>query len=343
MQWMIYGANGYTGELIARQAQQQGLRPILAGRNETAIRKLAEELDLSARVFDVDDQNSVYMSIQDVDLVLNCAGPFEVTAQPMMEACIANFTHYLDITGEISVFERARKLHRPALVAGVVVCPGVGFDVIPTDCIAAQLKQRMPDATHLALGFDSESRMSRGTAKTGINQLYKGGAVRADGRITNVPLAYRSREIDFGGGTKLAMTIPWGDISTAFHTTGIENIEVYVPASKKVVKRLQRLNKVRCLLGLDSVKNWLNKKVEKQPIGPDQQQLDHANTYVWGEVKNAAGAVETLQYKVMNGYKLTSLGAIDVAMTILRNQPSGGYHTPSQLCGADLINNYRVE
>lgn len=342
MKWMIYGANGYTGKLVAQQAKQRELTPVLAGRNGEAIHKLAGELELPSCVVNLNDTEALQQALSDIDLVVHCAGPFEVTAKPMIEACLASKTHYVDITGELSVFEYAHAQHERAAAAGIVLCPGVGFDVIPTDCVAAKLKQKLPDATHLALGFDSASRMSRGTAKTSVRRLGEGGAVRDNGTITTVPLAYRTREIDFGNGNKFAMTIPWGDVSTAFYTTGIPNIEVYIPASPKLVSKLKKLNWLRWLLRLESVKNFLEKKVEKQPAGPSDKQLEQANTYVWGEAHNAAGDTETLRVQVLNGYKLTSMGAIDVAMHIVSQQPAGGYYTPALLCGDQLVEKYYV-
>ena len=157
MKWMIYGANGYTGELIARAAVSRGLKPVLAGRSRDKVQALARELGLEARVFSLEDDVRLLTQIKGHDLVLHCAGPFSATAAPMMEACLRANAHYLDITGEIAVFEHAQSLNDRARAAGVVICPGVGFDVVPTDCVAAALKNAMPDATHLALGFDSRS------------------------------------------------------------------------------------------------------------------------------------------------------------------------------------------
>ncbi|HEY1078348.1 MAG TPA: saccharopine dehydrogenase NADP-binding domain-containing protein, partial [Fontimonas sp.] len=160
MNWMVYGANGYTGELIAREAVKRGLKPILAGRRRESIEALARELGLKAKVFGLDDAVELARQLKGCSLVLHCAGPFSATAAPMMEACLAAGAHYLDITGEIGVFEHAQSLNSRASKARVVLCPGVGFDVIPTDCIAAALKQALPDATDLALGFDSRTGMS---------------------------------------------------------------------------------------------------------------------------------------------------------------------------------------
>ncbi len=179
MRWMIYGTYGYTGELIAREAVRRGYKPILAGRSREKVEAQASELGLEARHFGLDEAR-LDAQIEDCELVMHCAGPFSATAAPMMEACLRARAHYLDITGEISVFEHAQSLNDRARSAGVVVCPGVGFDVIPTDCVAAALKNALPDATHLALGFDTRSSMSPGTAKTSIEGLAQGGKVRRD-------------------------------------------------------------------------------------------------------------------------------------------------------------------
>ena len=192
MQWMIYGANGYTGALIARQAVANGQRPILAGRNSAAVAALADELGLEGRVFELHNAEELGRQLADIDLVLHCAGPFSATSAPMIEGCLAARAHYLDISGEIAVFEHAQAQATRATEAGVVLCPGVGFDVIPTDCVAARLAEAMPEATHLALGFDSRSGFSPGTAKTSVEALGQGGSIRRTSRITPVPLAWRT-------------------------------------------------------------------------------------------------------------------------------------------------------
>ncbi|KTD59818.1 saccharopine dehydrogenase [Legionella sainthelensi] len=334
--WMIYGANGYTGELIAREAKVRGLNPILAGRNQKALLSLAKELGFNSRVFDLSDQKNIISQLSNVQLVLNCAGPFSATSQQMITACIQSGSHYIDITGEISTFEYAHNQNLRAEESNIVLCPGVGFDVTPTDCIAAQLKQMLPDANYLALGFDSNSAMSPGTAKTAVEGLALGGKVRINGQIKIVPLAWKTRFIDFGRGEKLATTIPWGDISTAFYTTGIPNIEVYVPISPKRLSILKRANYIRWLLGLSLIQNFLKKKAAGQK-GPNTEQFKSQLTYVWGEAKNAHGISKTVRITTANGYALTVASSLKIAEYLLKNKVKGGYRTPSQLMGADFI------
>lgn len=337
-QWLLYGAYGYTGELIARQAVKKGLKLVLSGRDEAKTKQLANELGLSYVVFSVSDLANNTDLLKSYDLVLNCAGPFSQTAEVFLDACIEARCHYFDITGEIAVFEAAAERHQQAALAEVILCPGVGFDVIPTDCMAAMLKQAMPDATHLSLGFDSRSGFSPGTAKTSVEALPEGGRIREDGLIKQVPLAYKTRRIDFGGGQKLAMTIPWGDVATAYYSTEIPNIEVYIPGSPKLVKRMKRMNWIRPVLGWSWVQNLIKKRIEKTVKGPDEQAREKLTTYVWGEVTNPAGERIQKRLLVANGYQLTVDGSLHVVNVVLsQSDLSPGYQTPSSLLGADLI------
>lgn len=337
LNWMIYGANGYTGELIAREAVRRGLKPVLAGRRRDKVAPLAAELGLEVRAFGLDDAAAAARQIAGVGLVLHCAGPFSATAAPMMQACLKAGAHYLDITGEIGVFEHAQTLDAQARAAGVVICSGVGFDVIPTDCVAAALKAALPDATHLALGFDSRSSLSPGTAKTSVEGMAQGGKVRRDGRIVTVPLAWRVRRIDFGAGEKPAMTIPWGDVSTAFHTTGIPNVEVYIPGSMGMIRGAKMANLVRPLLGLGPVQRFLKARLGKTVTGPDDSKRAGQSTYVWGEARNAAGVVKTARVRTENVYSLTITGALAVVEHLARQRPAGGAYTPAKLAGFELV------
>ena len=337
-QMMIYGANGYSGRLIVEEAMARGLKPIVAGRNAAAIKALAQEHGLEQRVFSLDSVAEVTQQLQDIEVVIHCAGPFSATAKQMMQACIESKTHYTDITGEIAVFELGHQFNKAAEDAGIVICPGVGFDVIPTDCVAVKLKNKMPDATELSLGFDSRSGFSPGTAKTSVEGLAKGGAVRRDGKITKVALAHDTRRIDFGDGEKLAMTIPWGDVSTAYRSTGIPNISVYIPSSPRQVSRLKKLNWVRPILGLGFVQNFMKAKIEKSVKGPDANKRAELVTYVWGEARNAQGDTETVRIKVANGYDVTAHGAVTVAEFLLGGGEVGnGYKTPAMLMGDGLV------
>jgi short subunit dehydrogenase-like uncharacterized protein len=336
--WMIYGANGYTGEMAAREASARGLRPLLAGRNGAALAALAEQLQLEHRVFDLTDASAAAQALQGVGLVLHCAGPFSATAKPMLEACLANRTHYLDITGEIDVFALAHRRHQRAVEAGIVVLPGAGFDVVPTDCIAAQLKREMPDATSLVLAFEAGGGPSPGTAKTSVEGLGSGGRARVGGVLTNVPLAWKVRFFERDGEQRIAMTIPWGDVYTAFVSTGIPDVEVYMCVPPATVKHLRRLRWIAPLLGTPPLQALLKRGIAKKVRGPSEATRGKTGCVVWGEVTDAKGHTLRRRLRTPNGYALTVTASLGIVERLLAGPaPAGGYYTPSMLMGADYV------
>ena len=336
--WMIYGANGYTGRLIAELAKAEGLTPTLAGRNVEAVRRLADTLELPHRAFALDEPSTVKTNLEGMDLVLHCAGPFSQTCAPMVEGCLEARAHYLDITGEIDVFAHCHAQDARAAERGIIVIPGTGFDVVPTDCLAAMLKAKMPEAVSLVLAFDGGGGPSPGTAKTGVEGLGKGGRVRKDGKLKTVPLAWKSRYFVRDGQQRLAITIPWGDVFTAHVSTGIPDIEVYMTVPPSAAKRLRRLRMVQPLLRLGLVQNFMKKRVEKSIKGPSEDKRMKTGCTVWGEVTDAAGHVERAMLTLPNGYTITAEAALGIARRLLDDPPAeGGYRTPSQLMGSDYV------
>ncbi len=334
MSWMIYGANGYTGRLIAREAVRRGLRPVLAGRSKEAISTLAAELDLESRIFSLDDPQASLSGVKGCKLVLHCAGPFSVTSQPMIEACLAAKAHYLDITGEIPVFQNAHLQSDKARHADIVLIPGVGFDVVPSDCLAASLVEALPAAIKLVLAFEAGGGPSPGTAKTSVESLGTGGRVLRDGQLVQVPLAWKTRTIPFAHAERRAMTIPWGDVYTAHISTGIPDIKVFMAASPGVIKSMQRMRWIKPLLGLSFVQSFLKKQVESRVRGPDEKKRERANSELWGEVTSADGRTVSATMTAPNGYELTVTAGLGIVQYLLENDVEGGYYTPSLLMGA---------
>jgi short subunit dehydrogenase-like uncharacterized protein len=167
--------------------------------------------------------------------------------------------------------------------------------------------------------------------------MAQGGKVRRDGKIVTVPLAYKVRKINFGNGEKSAMTIPWGDIATAHYSTGISNIETYIPASPRLIAAMKRMNLIRPLLGIDWVQRLMKTQIAKRVQGPDKDQRDGSPTFVWGEAINEAGEKRTARIKTANGYEVTVFGALAIVARLLNDPPEGGGYTPSQLMGKNFI------
>jgi short subunit dehydrogenase-like uncharacterized protein len=335
--WMIYGANGYTGRMIAAEAAARGHKPVLAGRDRDALDALAGPLKLTRRVFALDDAAEIARNVDGIDVILNCAGPFSRTCAPLLEACLVHKLHYLDITGEIDVFAHCHRVHPRAVHEGIVVFPGTGFDVVPTDCVAAELKQRLPDATHLVLAFEAAGGPSPGTAKTSVEGMGKGGRARLDGVLTDVPLAWKSREfVREDGSARTAMTIPWGDVYTAFVSTGIPNIETYMAVPPDTIARMRWMRHLRPLLALAPVQKFLQARAGATP-GPSESRRARSGCTVWGEVRNARGQEAKLAITAPNGYDLTVSASLGIVEHVLSAKPAGGFYTPSMLMGAGYV------
>jgi short subunit dehydrogenase-like uncharacterized protein len=335
---LVFGANGYTGELISREALRRGLRPVLAGRNGDQIRRLAGELGLESRVFGLDDTEALRSGIRGHELVLHCAGPFVRTSRAMVEACIAERVHYLDITGEIAVFERVLAQGTAAHGAGVALLPGCGFDVVPTDCLARRLADMLPHATHLDLAFVNEGgSWSRGTLATVIESLPAAGAVRRDGRIVEVPLAHESVTLDLAVGRRLVMTIPWGDVATAFHTTGIPNIRVFSGVPPRTLRRLRRWRWLLPVAGLRPVKRFLQARVRRRVTGPDAEARARSRVHLWGRARDAAGREAIATLSTPEGYEFTARSAVEAARRVAAGDVAPGAWTPARAFGARFV------
>lgn len=336
--FLLFGANGYTGKLIVRYAKDFGLNPVLAGRNESAIAEIAKEFGLEYRITGLDDSTKLDSILSEFPLVLHAAGPFRHTAKQMIEACIRTKTHYIDITGEILVFEMAKKYDQKAKEAGIMVMPGVGFDVVPTDCMALHLKNQMPDAVSLQLAFGSIGGMySKGTATTMAEGAGEKSAVRINGQIVPVALGHKGKWVDFGEKKLFTMTIPWGDVSTAYTTTGIPNIEVYTAIPPEVFKLLKYQWAYNWLLRLPFIRNMQLKKIKAGQAGPTDAQRAAAKSLVWGEVTNAKGETKSASMVGPEGYTLTAQTSLTIAKKILRGDYKSGYQTPAGCYGENVV------
>jgi short subunit dehydrogenase-like uncharacterized protein len=334
---MIYGANGYTGRLIARHAVERGLKPVLAGRNRNAVAALAGELGCEYDTFSLEPSTPVAEHLKGISAVLHCAGPFSQTARPMMDACIASRTNYLDITGEIEIILAASERSEQAEQAGVALLPAVGFDVVPSDCLAAMLAARLPAARVLQLAFAALGGLSPGTSKTMMEALPGGGRVRIDGEIRQVPIAWKSMEIPFRDGPKWGMTIPWGDVASAYYSTGIGNIEVYTTASLRQIKQLRRIRFVLPLLGWKPLQHFLQRRIERHVKGPSTSVRESSRSSLWGRVSDDQGNSISATLETLSGYKLTALTAVAALERTLQHDVPRGFHTASQAFGNEFI------
>ena len=335
--FLLYGATGYVGAEMARLAIAYGLRPVLAGRDALKLEKMASELGVECRVFDLSEPDKIEQALKDVAVVLHCAGPFIYTFKPMLEACLRSGTHYLDLTGEIPVYEAIAARDAEAKSRGVMLLPGVGFDVVPTDCLALHLKGRLPSAAHLALAFHSEgpAGFPPGTQRTAIEMIPYGTRVRRNGRLEIAARGTKTRLVDFGRGAVTAARMPWGDVFTAYYSTGIPNIEDYAVLPKAVRQQMAVFDALRPLFKLGVMRSLLKRGVKP---GPTADERNRTFMHVWGEVEDDQGrrAVSML-HGPEAGVIWTARAALAAVQKVLAGNASSGFQTPALAYGADFV------
>ncbi len=334
---LIYGVTGYTGQLIAARAHAEQLPAIVAGRDARTVQPIADKHGFAARIASLDDPRALDTMLDGVQVMLHCAGPFSHTWRPVVDACVRKRVHYLDITGELQVFEAIAARDVEARAAGIMLMPGTGFDVVPSDCLAAHLHRRLPTATSLSLGFRALGGMSRGTALTMVENLGRPGWVRRGGEIVSVPPGWDSRMIDFGDGPTLAVTIPWGDVSTAFHSTGIGDVAVYMSMHPKQRAALRRSRWLGWVLRRGFVQRRLKAKVRAGKAGPSDNARARGVSLLWGEARDPHGRTVTSRLRGPEGYTLTADTAVRIAQRVLAGNAPIGFQTPSLAYGADFI------
>lgn len=335
---VIYGAYGYTGKLVSELAAQQGRRVLLAGRRKEPLAQLAQSLHLPYQTADLEDAAALDALLQQAPVVLHCAGPFSRTARQMAAACLRTGTHYLDITGELAVLEYLHSLDGAAKKANILLMPGVGFDVVPTDCLANRLKAALPDATELELAFVTVGGgISHGTLSSTIERLGTPGAERRNGQLVPARMGKHGRWIDFGTKKRFVISIPWGDLYTAWVSTGIPNITTYTGGSKKLHPWLRLLPLFNPLLRTAWFRGMLQKRVDAQVYGPTPEQNQKGYALVYGQVRNAQGERRELRLRVNETYRLTAETALLIASKVALGDWKAGFHTPAQQFGSGLI------
>lgn len=334
--FLIYGATGFTGKLTARTAKERGLKPILAGRNRAKLMAVADPLGFQYRAFELSDPHAIDAALGEVDVVLHIAGPFSATSEPMTDACLRTGTHYLDITGEIDVFEGLAARDAEAKRAGIMLMPGVGFDVVPSDCLAAHLKQRLPDAIDLKIDIGGLNAVSHGTMESMVESIPNGARVRRDGRIITVSRP-RETSCDFGEGPVSTLVLPWGDVSTAYYSTGIKNIEVRMAVTPPLRIAMSLPGFARKIFGMPFVQSFLKAQIARMPEGPSDEVLRTGRRVLVGVVTNTNGENARARVTTGQGNVLTAQAGVEIARRVIAGEVKVGFQTPSLVYGPDFI------
>lgn len=334
---LIYGAYGYSGRLIAEAAVARGMRPVLAGRDATRTAALAHELGLPFRSFALEQPSQVDQGLQGIAVVLHCAGPFSATAAPMLDGCLRARAHYLDICGEYQVIEAVAARDAALREAGIMAMCGVGMDVVPTDCLAAHMRRRMPDAVRLDIYIRALEQLSPGTATTMIEGMGLPNVVRAGGQLVERTAGADRRKVPFPDRTVSMVSVPWGDIATAWRTTGIADIAVHMSLlpGAPIMVALSRYG--RSLQQSALVQRALKALVRRFVTGPGAGQREAAHCEFIAEARDAQGKLCRSYLATREGYALTVDSACAIAARVLAGQARPGFQTPGGLFGADFV------
>ncbi|MDX2075257.1 MAG: saccharopine dehydrogenase NADP-binding domain-containing protein [bacterium] len=343
--WMIYGATGYTGRLLVEEAVKRGHNPIIAGRSGLKLKAIADQYGLDYTVFDLSNPTQIAQQLRQYAIVavLHVAGPFIHTAQPMVRACLEVGAHYLDITGEISVYEALFALDEQAKQAGIAILPGVGFDIVPSDCLCKYVSAQCPNATHLevvisALNItESDIGMTAGTLKSFMEMLPTGGRIRRNGKLQPIELGSLSRQVHMPHGDFSAMAIPWGDVSTAYRTTGIPNITAYMVTPPSQITALRLMGyPLQWMLKFDPLRGWLGGQIDRLIPGPSENTRQTGRTYVYARAEDADGFFAEAWLECVEGYRFTAITGILAVERILTGKYVGAL-TPAGAFGADFV------
>jgi short subunit dehydrogenase-like uncharacterized protein len=335
--FLLYGSTGFVGDYVARLAVQRGLNPTIAGRNAAKVEAQAAELGANHCVFGLEDSTAMDKALRNTAVVLHCAGPYIYTYKPMVEGCLRTGAHYLDLTGEIPVLEALAGYDAEAKSRKVMVLPAVGYDVVPSDCLALHLKQRLPTATQLALAFHSRgpAGLPPGTATTMMEMIPYGAKVRHNGELVPFPREVKSRMIDFGRGPVEAILFPWADVFTAFCSTQIPNIEDYAVISAESRRQASSLSKLSPLFRLAAVRHFFRRRMK---AGSTAEERAATSTSLWGEVQDDQGrrAVSRL-HGPEGGVIWTALSALAAVRQVLAGNVRLGFQTPALAYGPDFV------
>lgn len=341
--WALYGATGYTGKLIVEEAVKRGHRPLLLGRSEQKLRAVADPHGLPSRAVPLDDPGGLRAAIDGVKLVLHAAGPFVKTWEPMVNACLDVKAHYLDITGELAVFEQVYARDDEAAKRGVCLISGVGFDVVPTDCLAMHVVQRVKRPRRLEIAIAAIGQPSGGTAASVIEMLPRGFLARRGGKLVSIPPLKGSKKVQFPEREATVVPAPLADLVSAYHSTAVEDISCYLAVPKRVGKLARSLWPVaaaafpiaQAVLRHDRLREKLGARVQVGTEGPTAEQRAKSRSFIWARVEADGGGVEST-LSTIEGYDFTKMAAVRILERVLKTSPTGA-KSPGQVVGKDFV------
>ena len=338
-QWLLYGAYGYTGHLIARRAVEEGHAPLLAGRNEERLRAVGDELGLEWVRAEIGELTDVLGRFPErAATLVNAAGPFTATAERVLDACLERGMHYLDVTGEVRVLEELFRKDAQARHRGITAVPAVGFDVVPSDSLALRLHEKVRAGLRLELAFRTPPGSSRGTLKTILTHLPAGGLQRRGGVLIRGHLGEGGRSVPFPDRDRYCVPVPWGDLVTAYRTTGIPDVVTYMAMSPSRARNLRILaSTMGRLLTIPRLRRWAFHAVDALNPSPEKKRRHDARSMIWGRVESPDGRAAWGAVETMEGYGFTAAAVLRALERLRTGGTEAGVLTPTQAFGVDFV------
>jgi short subunit dehydrogenase-like uncharacterized protein len=332
---LIYGATGYTGRLIAERLRNSRRHLVVAGRTPDRVQALAAELGVAGEVMAIDDAEALDSALEDVDVLINAASPFALTAPALIESCLRTNTHYLDIAGELPVFLNAFLHDEAARGRGIMIMPGAGFGVVASDCLAVHVAALVPNAKYLRVAVRPGS-ISRGSFRSALEVANSPLSIRRNGKLTLLPVGRLQRAFDFGDGETESVAVSWADVFTAYHSTGIRNIEAYFEAGFAARALYQLGAGVAGAMQLRPVRALIDAVAGAWPEGPSEVRRQSERCVIVAEAEDSWRQVRCARLETPDGYSFTAEAAATIAKRIIGGDFVSGFQTPARVYGADL-------
>lgn len=314
---MIYGAAGYTGGMAAEHAASAGLDLILAGREKDrrTLEASASRLGAGVRLFSLDDPDTVVTSLEGISVLLNAAGPFMNTAEPLMSGAIPTGVHYLDFSAELDTYREALALDGRARAAGVMLLPGSGGSVAMLGSLAGHAVARVDHPRKVSIALHVAGAMSRGSATSASQNIVSETLHLIGGElVTRSP--EEVRDFDFGSGPQSSFPVTLPDLVTIHQATGVPDIETFVHVTAGALP---------------------TGDAEDMSAGPGIEERTASRYHAAVEVIDADGTMVRSVLDSVNGYTFTAMAAVEAARRVLGGEVRPGFQTPAGLFGNGFV------
>jgi len=372
---MLYGATGYSGGLIAGEANRLqranaiGFRMVLAARNRLALSAMAKAHGMEARAFALNDRDRVVRELEGIDVVLNAAGPFAATAPRLATAALEKRCHYVDLNGEIDVYQSLDDLAPHAYDRNVCMVCSAGFTAAASGLLLEEalraVKTRYPSVAKLgAIRFSMSSprAFSRGSVNTMWRSLREqvtvvrdigGGSHKAV--LWHSPVAKLERSADFTPPGRKAATVEHEtsplknphrrivmaanlvDTLTARLTASRNGMPVRDIESYVEVGDATRLGYPLANLGTPALTSPIVRKlaalaIDTLPEGPSRQERERERQMLLLTIEDPMQRpLIDWCLSTPNAYDFSARVALEIAQKAVVGSPQRGWKTPGEI------------